>query len=444
SLGTQLAWRIVPLLAAGVLVGLAVRSPQPRRRRGAIGAAGIAGLAAMWGDVESSHASAAHSLRLLRMGDQWAHFAAAGVWVGGLAALLITVGAAARDERARAAARYSLAALCCVAVVAATGFQRGYDEIGSLHRLLHSGFGQYVLVKMALLGLVVGLGALNRYRSVPAVDRSPRLLQVVGRAELVLLTAVLAATGIIQGLAPPSSAAAPAVHPLVLGGHDFATTVRIKLAISPGTAGFNRFTLTVADYDTGAPVPAAASLGFTLPSRPDLGSSTLALGQEETGVLGAAGANLSINGTWTVVVTVQRPTGGVQIPFSVTPRALPQRIRVQPEGSLPTLYTLELPADQSVQSYLDPGHPGFDELHVTFVGAGGQELPMTALTVTATPPPGGAGPLTVRHLDVRRLDDIGHFVADIPGAVKGSYQLHVSGTAAAGATIEGTFTIPVK
>ncbi|HMC53071.1 MAG TPA: copper resistance protein CopC, partial [Acidimicrobiales bacterium] len=316
SLGHAFAWRIIPLLAAVVLVGAGLRLSRPRRRRVVVGLAGVAGLAAMWGDVESSHASAAHSLRLLRMTDQWVHFAAAGVWVGGLAALLATIGAAGRYERVRAATRYSLAALCSIVVVAGTGFQRGYDEIGSLHRLFHTGFGQYVLVKIALLGVLLGLGAINRYRSVPAVDRSPRLLHLVGRTELVLLTAVLTATGIIQSLAPPTSAAAaPAVHPLVLSAHDFATTVRVKLTISPDTAGFNQFTLTVADYDTGAPMQAAASLTFNLPSRPDLGSSTLALETTRAGVFSANGANLSINGTWRVVVNIQRPTGGVQIPF---------------------------------------------------------------------------------------------------------------------------------
>ena len=62
-----------------------------------------------------------------------------------------------------------------------------------------------------------------------------------------------------------------------------------------------------------------------------------------------------------------------------------------------------------------------------------------ALTDTATSPGGGAPvPLTVR-----RLDTIGHFVADLPGAVKGTYHFDVTGTTETGDTIHGVFAIPV-
>ena len=98
------------------------------------------------------------------------------------------------------------------------------------------------------------------------------------------------------------------------------------------------------------------------------------------------------------------------------------------------MYTLQLPAQQSLQVYLDPGHTGFDEFHVTFIGSGGQEIPMASATVDATP--GGS-------LTVRRLDQIGHFVADLPGATRTRYRFRVDAVTAAGASLGGTFTIPV-
>jgi Copper resistance protein D len=394
----------------------------------------------MWGDVEASHAAGAHTLRLLRMADQWAHFAAAGVWAGGLVVLLATIGAIPKDERLRAARRFSGAALVCVVVIAATGFQRAYDEVGSLHSLAHAAFGQYVLVKIALLAALVGLGALNRYRSIPAVSNSTRPLRRVGGIELVALAAVLVATGILQGLAPPTSVAGPAVHPLVLSGHDFGTTVRVTLTITPGLTGFNQFSLKAVDFDTGKPVEDSASLRFVLPSRPDLGSSTLTLSRTKPGLYVAQAANLSIDGTWTVDVELQGPAGGIEIPFTVTPRRPPQKIVVAPQRKgLPTLYTLELSGNRSAQTYLDPGHPGFNEFHVTFIGSDGNEMPMTAVTAAATPP----GATTAAPMTVRRLDAIGHFVADLAGAIKGSYRFNVNGTTGTGDTIAGTFTITV-
>ncbi|MHB8463283.1 MAG: copper resistance CopC/CopD family protein [Acidimicrobiales bacterium] len=442
SLGNQLAWRAVPISIAIVAAVAALRVPSGRPGRILVGIAGIAGLVAMWGDVEASHAAAAHTLRLVRMGDQWAHFTAAGVWAGGLAVLLATIGTIPSEDRWRAAKRFSAAALVGVAVIAATGFQRAYDEVGTRHGLVHAAFGQYVLVKVALLAALVGLGAVNRYRAVPAAAGSTRLLRRVGSVELIALGGVLAATGILQGLAPPTSvAAAPAGHPLVLTGHDFGTTVRVTLTISPGLAGFNEFTLDAVDFDTAKPVDASASLRFTLPARPDLGSSTLSLAQTRPGVFAARGANLSIDGTWAVDVALQRAGGGTEIRFSVTPRRPPQKIVIAPQGSgLPTLYTLELSGNRSVQTYLDPGHPGFNEFHVTFLGADGNEMPTSGVAAGATPP--GAATPTV--LTVRRLDAVGHFVADLPGAITGVYRFDVTGTTQTGDTIQGTFTIPVR
>jgi copper transport protein len=437
SIGHQLADRVVPLVVTGVLLGLAYLPLLAHFRRRVVALVGIGALAAMWGDVQGSHAAAARSWRLGRMVIQAVHFAAAGIWVGGLLALLLTVGALAAQERQRAVRRYSTVALACVAVVAASGAQRAYDEVGTLHRLVTAAFGQYVLVKVGLLVILVGLGALNRYRSVPAAARTLRPLRRVAGAETVAFAVVLGITGILQGLAPPSSQAAGSnVKPIVLVGHDFATTTRVRLTISPGTAGFNTFVLTAIDYDTAKPIQATASLRFTLPARPELGGSMLALtAQTAPGTFAASGANLSINGAWNVTVVLQEATGGVEIPFTVTPRVPPEKITVQKNPGLPPLYTLELAGNRSVQTYLDPGHRvPINEFHVTFIGPDGNELAMTGLTVDATP--GG-------RLTVRRLDDIGHFVADLPGAVKGPYRFGVTGTAKTGDTVTGTFTIRV-
>ncbi len=441
SLGHQFEWRVVPIVAAAAvaMAALLVRRARPRRILVAVAAA--AGLAAMWGDVEGSHSAAANTLRLARMGDQWAHFAAAGVWAGGLVALLATIGAVESAARVGAVKRFSAAALVSVAVIAATGFQRAYDEVGSLHSLVHAAFGQYIVVKIALLGGLVALGAVNRYRSIPALATSTRPLRRVGGMELVALAGVLAATATLQALSPPTNAAKGAVHPLVLHGQDFGTTVRVTLTVSPALAGFNQFGLKAVDFDTGRPVDATASLHFTLPARPDLGSSRLTLARTKTGLFSANGANLSIDGTWTVTVDLQEATGGLEIPFTLTPHQVPQKIVVAPQGQgLPTLYTLQLSANRTLQTYLDPAHPGFNEWHTTFIGADGNEIPMAALTDTATAP----GATTPKLLTVRRLDPIGHFVADLAGAVKGSYRFDVTGTTQTGDTIHGVFTIPVR
>jgi putative copper export protein/methionine-rich copper-binding protein CopC len=440
SIGHQFTARIEPVIAAGVLLAAACLARFRRARRALIALAGIAALVAMWRDVTASHAAAAHTLRYLRMAIQWAHFVAAGIWVGGLVALLVTLSATPPEQRLRTTRRFSAIALVCVAVIAASGVQRAYDEVGSIHGLLHAGFGQDVLVKAGLLGVLVVLGGVNRFWSVPAVGRALGRLRGAVRAELVLVAAVLVATGILQSLTPPTSAAKTlSVTPIVLRANDFATTVKVRLEISPGTAGFNRFNVTVADFDTGRPVNGRVSLTFALPTHPDLGQASLPLSPQPTpGTYAASAANLSIDGTWRVTAVIQGPSGAVEVPFTVTTRQQPQNITVTHPGSgLPDLYTLHLPGTRSVQTYLDPGHPGaLNEFHCTFIGPDGQELPMVAaFTVTAAP--GG-------ELTVRRLDTIGHFVADLPHAVKATYRFRIAGTTQRGEALTATFQIPVK
>jgi hypothetical protein len=233
------------------------------------------------------------------------------------------------------------------------------------------------------------------------------------------------------------------VHPLVLSGSDFATTVKVKLTISPDMSGFNAFTVSAVDYDTGRPLAdTTAVLTFDLPSQPTIGSSTLALKTTSPGHYSATGANLSLDGTWTITLALQEPSGGVDIPFTVTPRVPPTKLVVQPEGSgLPTLYTLDISGGRSIQTYLDPGHTGaLNEFHTTFIAPSGDEIPMAGLTDTATGPGPNAIPMS---LPVRRLDTIGHFVADLSGAVKGRYQFRFIGTTTGGSVIDETVTIPV-
>ena len=298
---------------------------------------GVAGLAAMWGDVSDSHAAAAHSLSVLKMVEQWLHFVSAGVWIGGLLVLLIGLVGLAAAERGHVARRYSSLALASVVVLAASGTLRAIDEVGSWDALVSTGFGRLILVKTGLLAVLVGLGARNRYRSVPEVEGSPRPLLRLGRAELGLAAVVLVATAVLQGLAPPATvAAAPAPKPLVVTGHDFATTVKVRLRISPGTTGFNQFDLAADDYDTGRPVVAdPVTLTFSQPDRPDVGQSTLTLRRAADGTYQASGPNLSINGTWRVVVLVQQSSGAAQIDLSVTPAPAPRAHHGEPQSGHP-------------------------------------------------------------------------------------------------------------
>jgi len=380
------------------------------------------------------------------MVEQWLHIVSAGVWLGGLVALLVGLVGLAAADRGRAARRYSSLAVGAVVVLVASGTLRAIDEVGSWHALVSTSYGRLILVKVALLVVLVAVGAVNRYRSVPRVEAGPRPLLRLGRVELALAAVVLVATALLQGLAPPATSATPAgPKPQVVTGQDFATTVKVRLVVSPGTTGFNQFAVTVDDFDTGRAVPALrVSLTFSRPDRPELGSSTLALRRGADGTWTGSGPNLSIDGTWRVVVLVQQGILATEVDLRVTARPPPEHVTVQRTRGVPDLYTIGLAGGNSLQVYLEPSSPGLVEVHATYLGPDDRELRMRSLAVTATGPPGWPGGRGSRPLTVRKLDAIGHFVADLEHPVAGRYRFDLDGLAADGTTTESSVTIPVK
>jgi copper transport protein len=310
-------------------------APAPPARPGtsrALVALGVAGGAGMLVHALAGHAAGPSSLRLLNLLAQWAHLLAVGVWIGGLAWLLAALGARGGAWSTRAVVvRFSKLAGISLAMVVLTGVARTVDELGGWRRLADSGFGRALDLKLLLFAGLVALGALNRYRIVPLFQAgsrrraAARLRRSVG-AELGLAAAVLAAAALLSQLAPgvPSGSGAaarpgPAAPPaLQATGSDWATTVKVSLLVTPGAAGPNRFTATVADFDTGGALPVdRVELAGTPVSRPDLGTARLELTEASDGRWLGQGRLLSLAGRWNLTTTIQQAGGGVVVPLAV-------------------------------------------------------------------------------------------------------------------------------
>jgi copper transport protein len=430
-LGTALWWRFVPILAAGAAL-LAAGRAGARGRRGALIAAGLFAAASMLADVLAGHAAATPGpLRWPNVADQWVHIVSIGTWLGGLAALLAALGPVAGNARAAAARRFSAVAGIALAATALTGVLRAVDEVGRWSALVTTDFGRLVAVKAALLLVLAVLGAVNRYRGVPAAAATVRTLRRIGGTELAVAVAVLGVTGVLTGLAPPSllRQSGRTTAPIVVSGADFATSVRVRLEIAPGYPGTNRFTARIVDYDSRRPVTGArVTLRFTQPERPDVGASTLALVPGAPGTYAADGANMSLTGTWSIDVVIERGLQSTEVSLNAAARTRPQTVRAIRSPGQPTLYTIEIGGGIVLDTYLDPGRPGLNEVHATFLAANGQELPVPAL-ITMTVAPGSGGP--ARRLPVRRFGP-GHFIGD---ARLGAGAWHVE---FAGAAKDGT------
>jgi copper transport protein len=435
-LGRALWWRALPIGVAGAAVAAAAYLP-PRSRRIPFLILGLASLGAVFAHTLASHAGAGTGpWRWPNIVDQWVHFSSVGVWMGGLAALLVAVRGVPDERKAMAVRRFSTGAGIALGLVAVTGVLRAVDEVGAWSALFSTDFGRVVLLKVGLLMVLAALGALNRYRTVPAILKTMQGLRRVGGTELAVAAVVLAMTGLLTGLAPPSltrGAAAPASAAEATAS-DYATSVRVHLEAMPGFPGANRFVAQVVDYDTRRPINAdRVSLRFTSPDRPDIGASTLELRRARDGTYQGQGANMSLEGPWLVTAVIERQSASVEVPLAMTARSRSQPVQTIKTPGQPTLYNIDLSDGRLLDAYLDPGKPGLNEIHLTFI-AGQSELTIpTPAKVTVARP--GEAP---RVLPVRRFGP-GHFIVDAQlGA--GDWQIEVTAATAAGGTLRARFT----
>lgn len=110
-----------------------------------------------------------------------AHLLAAGIWVGALLALLLLVfrrrGRVDRDHLIlahRALAGFASVGTFTVAVIILSGLVNGWMLVGPANvvKLPASLYGQLLIAKLVLFGAMLVLAAANRFRLVPAFERS--------------------------------------------------------------------------------------------------------------------------------------------------------------------------------------------------------------------------------------------------------------------------------
>jgi copper transport protein len=159
---------------------------------------------------------------LIALAD-FVHVAAAAVWIGGLVLLV-----ASRSARARR--RFPTIAIGAVLVLGAASIPRAIAAFPSLSSVVHTSYGQTLLVKTGVLVAVLAAAWLNRHR----------IAQAGLVAELALLAGLVVAVAVLTELPPPSRAAArvvpavpepPPADAVVLGGED--DDVAVGLAVSP-------------------------------------------------------------------------------------------------------------------------------------------------------------------------------------------------------------------
>jgi len=191
GVGHALLWRGAALAAAAVALGYR-----------AMGTALVAALVAVALHVLNGHAGAADRWLVPMVLSQWAHFSAAGVWFGGLAALLLGIRGQPAAAKADAARRFSRIAAAALVVVSVTGLVRTLDEVSSWRDLVTTPYGLTVTAKLALTLAIVAFAAVNHWRSLAAAATNLRPLRRAGGGELALAVCALAAAALLGALPP--------------------------------------------------------------------------------------------------------------------------------------------------------------------------------------------------------------------------------------------------
>ena len=264
-----------------------------------------------------------------------------GVWIGGLAALLIGLRGMPSAEKAAAIRRFAIIAAVGLAVVVATGIARAVSELHSWSELVDTGYGRAVLVKLALVTLIAVIADRNRRRGVPLAATDLRPLRRMSRAELALAVIALGVAGLLGTLAPPVSGQTSGLVGLSASGSDTAGTVRASLTALSNQPGSNSFAVRLKDRSGHAVGGASVSLLFSPLDDPGVASSSLALSPASAGTYTGSGPNMTFDGRWGVRVLIARGGDTAEVPLELDPIGPPERISIERiVGQAPTYTTL--------------------------------------------------------------------------------------------------------
>lgn len=206
------------------------------------------------------------------------HLLAAGVWVGGLGALVVLARTGWREvpERGRPALlrglvlRFGRLALAAVAVLFATGVVNSIGDFGAFSDLWKVEHGRVVAVKIGLLAVALVLAAGHRWRTpkrlvltepAAAAPRAVVGFERTSRLELGVVAVAVACAAALVALVPGRSLALAAKGPVNLERKSGPYTV--QLFVDPTAVGANEVHVTFVDLK-GLAAAEVSSTGVSL------------------------------------------------------------------------------------------------------------------------------------------------------------------------------------
>ena len=272
-----------------------------------------------------SHASAQPMGRAVAIAADIIHLLAAGIWIGGIFILTTVFFPVLRklDPHQRrqvlivALPRFSLLAIVAWAALGLTGFYAGWLQVGNLHALTTTPYGQSLIVKLILLAVALTIAAINllvieRQISRKISDDAAKLwskrIKWTVTAELVLILGVLGAVGQMTSQEPARDVLIERSKQIAISYPD--TNPPSKLLLAPGIAGVNHFRLEVGGDSL--PTETAALVRLSMPENANLGIKEITLSRVAGNAFEYHGSDLGIVGDWKIMMILREP-GKAQI-----------------------------------------------------------------------------------------------------------------------------------
>lgn len=219
--------------------------------------------------------------------------------------------------------RFSAWAAGLVATLAVAGGALAWRILGSWAAVVETGYGQALLVKLALVAAAVALAGYNRFRALPAVIHSPdadlawRRLRGTVTAEALVLVAVLAVTGWLVNASPTLDDAGTTTTPAAIEQTVPLGPDTITARITPGTVGTNSLEFAVTDPAGQAVRPVSdPEVSVTMPAA-GVGPLTRPVTGAGPGAYQAV-LDLPLSGQWVVTIAVrtsefEQPSASIQV-----------------------------------------------------------------------------------------------------------------------------------
>lgn len=301
-----------------LLLGLALRYLpwlDPMRRKFSTGAGLVLAALAPIPVSMNAHASALVAGRTTAIAFDYVHLLTASLWFGGLVLLAAVLWRTLRtqvDRRvvlSRALPRFSAMALICWGLLLVTGLYAWWLQLGSWDALRNTDYGQTLLFKLMLVGIVLLIAGLNLLlitRKLADTDPStnPRWFSRLGYAviaEIVLATLILLAVGRMTSLQPGRDVIAAERSGQTISFDLNGRPATLQLA--PGAAGPNHFLVTI----PGEPTPNGTETLLRLTyGGANFGTKEMSLDRSSGITFESHGSELGSAGDWKIQLLVRK------------------------------------------------------------------------------------------------------------------------------------------